>query len=263
MTGGVLPVWWDDAADGPTNMAADELLAEEADRRGSPVIRLYSWTEPTVSLGGFQQLAEAESYSEISGLPIVRRPSGGGAIIHGTDLTYAAAVPKSHPWGGTTQTLYDVMHEAMVAVLRELGFDARLHRPSDGDPPSNALLCFSRRSPGDVVVRRSGQPAMPTDPKVMGSAQRRLGTTVLQHGSLLLTACLQVGGEARHEGLTELADRSTGWTARSLADRWTARVAETIEIVREFQPAPFTSGHLPEVDARASRFRDPRWTARR
>ena len=104
---------------------------------------------------------------------------------------------------------------------------------------------------------------MPTDPKVMGSAQRRLGTTVLQHGSLLLTACLHVGGEARHEGLTELANRSTGWTARSLADRWTARVAETIEIVREFQPAPFTSGHLPDVAARAIRFRDPRWTGRR
>jgi lipoate-protein ligase A len=263
VTAGVLPVWWDDAADGPTNMAADELLAEEADRRGGPVIRLYSWTEPTVSLGGFQRLVEAESCAAISGLPIVRRPSGGGAIIHGTDLTYAAAVPKSHPWGGTPQALYDAMHAAMVAALGELGFDARLHVPSDGDPPADALLCFSRRSPGDVVIRRPGGPAMPTDPKVMGSAQRRLGTTVLQHGSLLLTACLGVGGEARHEGLRELAGPPADWTARSLADRWTTRVAEAVEIVREFQPAPFTGGHLPEVTARALRFRDPRWTGRR
>ena len=263
MTAGVLPVWWDDAADGPTNMAADELLAEEADRRGGPVIRLYSWTEPTVSLGGFQRLVEAESCGAISGLPIVRRPSGGGAIIHGTDLTYAAAVPKSHSWGGTPQTLYDVMHEAMVAVLGELRFDARLHVPSAADPSADALLCFSRRSPGDVVIRRPGGPAMPTDPKVMGSAQRRLGTTVLQHGSLLLATCLGVGGEARHEGLRELAGPPADWTARSLADRWTARVAETIEIVREVQATTFTGGQFPEVAARALRFRDPRWTSRR
>jgi hypothetical protein len=155
------------------------------------------------------------------------------------------------------------MHAAMVAVLGELGFDARLHIPSADDPPSDALLCFSRRSPGDVVIRRPGGPATPTDPKVMGSAQRRLGTTVLQHGSLLLATCLGVGGEARHEGLRELAGPPADWTARSLADRWTTRVAEAVKIVREVQPATFTGGHLPEVTARALRFRDPRWTGRR
>jgi hypothetical protein len=59
VTAGVLPVWWDAAADGPTNMAADERLAEEAERRGGLVIRLYSWDQPTVSLGGFQRLDDA------------------------------------------------------------------------------------------------------------------------------------------------------------------------------------------------------------
>jgi hypothetical protein len=80
---------------------------------------------------------------------------------------------------------------------------------------------------------------------------------------LLLATCLGVGGEARHEGLRELAGPPADWTARSLADRWTARVAEAVEIVREVQPATFTGGHLPEVAARALRFRDPRWTSRR
>lgn len=263
MTSGVLPVWWDAAADGPTNMAADELLAEEADRLGGPVIRLYSWAEPTVSLGAFQRLAEAEACPAISGLPIVRRPSGGGAIIHGTDLTYAAAVPKSHPWGGDPQVLYDAMHAAMVATLGELGFEARLHVPSADDPPADALLCFSRRSTGDVVVRRVGQPPLPTDPKVMGSAQRRLGTTVLQHGSLLLARCVRVSGEARHEALTELAGQPVAWTTRSLADRWTIRVAEAAKIVRDVQPAAFMTDRAADVAARAVRFRDHRWTGRR
>ena len=263
MTAGVLPVWWDAAADGPTNMAADELLADEADRLGGPVIRLYSWAEPAVSLGAFQRLGEAEACAAISGLPIVRRPSGGGAIIHGTDLTYAAAVPKSHPWGGDPQVLYDAMHAAMVATLGELGFDARLHVTSAADPPADALLCFSRRSSGDVVVRRTGQPAMATDPKVMGSAQRRLGTTVLQHGSLLLARCLRVGGEARHDGLTEMAGQPLAWTTRSLADRWTSRVAEAAKLVRDVRPAAFVAERLGDVVARAARFRDQRWTGRR
>lgn len=257
-----LPVWWDAAADGPTNMAADELLAEEADRRGGPVLRVYSWSTPTVSLGGFQRLAEAESAVAIAGLPIVRRPSGGGAIIHGTDLTYATAVPRSHPLGHTPQPLYDAMHSAMVEVLRDLGFDAHLHVPSADDPPADCLLCFSRRSLGDVVVRRPTAEAA-TAPKVMGSAQRRLGTTILQHGSLLLATCPAVRGEARHEGLSEIGGTSLPWTGRQLADLWLGRVADSLGIVRDDQAESFATSHAGRVAERSSRFRDPRWTGRR
>lgn len=263
MTTGVLPVWWDAAADGPTNMAADELLADEADRRGGPVVRIYSWTQPTVSLGGFQRLAEAEAAPEIAGLPLVRRPSGGGAIIHGTDLTYAAAVPRGHAWGGTPQPLYDALHAAMVEVLRELGFDARRHVPAVTDPPATALLCFSRRAAGDVLVRRPNQPATPADPKVMGSAQRRLGSSVVQHGSLLVTACPAVGRAARHDGLVEIGGGGTGWTVDSLARRWLDRVAADLRVAREDQPVGLTVTHGAALVARATKFRDPQWTGRR
>lgn len=259
MNAGVLPVWWDPAADGPANMAADELLAEEAVRRECLVIRVYAWSEPTVSLGAFQPFAEAESCVAIAGLPIVRRPSGGGAIIHGTDLTYAAAVPKGHPWGGTPQALYDGMHAAMVDVLSELGFDARLHAPSSDDPPADALLCFSRRSTGDVVVRHGDAPAA----KVMGSAQRRLGTAVLQHGSLLLTSCPRVEAAARHAGLAELAAGPVSWTPGSLAERWIARIAETSRLSPERQSTAFTADLGDQATVRAAHFRDPRWTGRR
>ena len=262
MTTGVLPVWWDAAADGPTNMAADELLAEEADRRGSPVVRLYSWSTPTVSLGGFQRLAEAESAAEIAGLPLVRRPSGGGAIIHGTDLTYATAVPRGHPWGRTPQPLYDAFHAAMVEVLRELGFDAHLHTPSAEDPPADALFCFSRRSLGDVVVGRPNSPIAAAT-KVMGSAQRRLGTTVLQHGSLLLASCPAVCGEARHDGLAEIGCGRKDWTGQTVADRWLSRVAAAFGIVRKDMTEPFAERHATEIARRGHRFRDPQWTGRR
>ena len=92
-------------------MGADEVLAAEAVALDRPLVRVYDWSEPTVSLGGFQRLADAQSSSLIAGLPLVRRPSGGGAIVHGTDLTYAVAVPRGHVWGSDPQVLYDAFHE--------------------------------------------------------------------------------------------------------------------------------------------------------
>lgn len=270
MTAATLPVWWDSAADGPVNMAADELLADEAERRGGLVVRIYDWTTTTVSLGAFQPLAEAEACGSIAGLPLVRRPSGGGAIIHGSDLTYAAAVPKAHPWGGSPQALYDALHRSMATVLGEMGVEARLHAPSAADPPADAFLCFARRSPGDLVASPAGRAPSPNDPKIMGSAQRRLGTAVLQHGSLLLSANRSVGPAGRHAGLAELrssesssaADART-WDIGTIVDRWLDLVAQPLGIVSERQSRPFHSGREHEIQVRAGRFRDPRWTGRR
>ena len=219
MTAAVLPVWWDDAADGPTNMAADEVLADEAARHGGLVIRIYSWSMPSVSLGAFQPLAAARACVAVSGLPLVRRPSGGGAIVHGTDLTYAAAVPKAHPWGRTPQALYDALHTAMAAVLT--------------DAPADAFLCFARRSVGDLVAPPTGQPAAAGDPKIMGSAQRRLGTTVLQHGSLLLSTNRDLGEAARLPGVAELAGRDDAWEPRQIAEPWLNAIARALGAVIE------------------------------
>jgi len=260
VTDRVLPVWWDEAADGPTNMATDEVLAEEAIRRDGLVIRLYSWTSPAVSLGAFQAVAEAEAEAAIAGLPLVRRPSGGGAIVHGSDLTYAAAVPRSHPWARTPQAFYDSLHEALVAALADAGVAARLHVASPADPPADGLLCFSRRAPGDVVAANPlhDGPA----PKIMGSAQRRLGTTVLQHGSLLLAANPAVGAAARHPGLAEVTAARTVSTA-TLVEAWVRRIAEAVDSESRRQPGRFATGREAAIADRATRFHDPRWTRRR
>ncbi|NDC63503.1 MAG: hypothetical protein EBZ59_05845, partial [Planctomycetia bacterium] len=125
-----LTFWWDDDAEGCANMGADEALAAEANRRGTLLVRLYGWTTTTVSLGCFQGIDEALGVEEIQGVPLVRRPSGGGAIVHGSDLTYAAAVPRTHAWGAVPQRLYDALHGAMAGVLRDLGVAAELHRPA-------------------------------------------------------------------------------------------------------------------------------------
>lgn len=249
-------------------MAADECLAVEADRRGSLIVRFYGWTTTTVSLGAFQRIDEARGVAVIAGMPLVRRPSGGGAIVHGGDLTYAVAVPRSHPWGGVPQTLYDSLHEAMAEVLSPLGIQARRWRTGDPAPPCPAdaaepFFCFDRRSPGDLVVV-SAVPAAGFPPKVMGSAQRRLATVVLQHGSLLVRHGDDVTGTARHRSLAELRPELLRTSSpRALAESWLARIAERLRGTIINERSPWSRGAVEGVAGRAARFRDERWTARR
>ena len=261
-----LHVWWDPPTDGPTNMAADELLADEAQRRGDCCLRLYGWTPTAVSLGGFQRGADAEAEPAIAGVPVVRRPSGGGAIVHGSDLTYAAAVPRVHPWGGGPQAFYDAVHEALCAALAGFGVEASPWRPPATPPPApgrdeGPFFCFDRRASGDVVVGAAASPDG-RGHKVLGSAQRRLAATVLQHGSLLLARNQDVSGAASHPGLAELAPGGLAPTAvPALAERWLGLIAEGLGMRLVWEPGRFHE--RPGVAERATRFADARWTFRR
>lgn len=260
-----LRVWWDADADGGHNMAADECLALEAGRRGGMLVRIYGWRSAAVSLGCFQRIDEARAVAEIAGLPLVRRPSGGGAIVHGSDLTYAAAVPRGHPWAASPQRLYDALHGAMVAVLAEFGLAARLcpggvdrvARPAEED----SFFCFDRRSAGDIVVETRGP--RPTDAKVMGSAQRRLAGVVLQHGSLLLRGNPAVTGRAHHAGLAEMPGFAAAPPdSRLLPRRWLERVAADLG-VGLVEDETFSLVAADELKSLTGRFLDPAWNERR
>src|SRR5437867_11338218 len=87
------------AADGPTQMAADEALLDRA-IAGRAGLRFYTWSEPTLSLGYFQRATERLNVDNLSGLPFVRRLTGGGAIAHHHELTYGLARPLAPPWPG-------------------------------------------------------------------------------------------------------------------------------------------------------------------
>lgn len=250
-------VWWDAPADGPTNMAADECLAAEADRVGGLCVRVYGWSHTTISLGGFQGIAEARGLETIRGLPLVRRPSGGGAIVHGSDLTYAAAVPKGHPWGGAAQLLYDALHHAMVETLAARGVVVWPERVAGG---GHSFFCFDRRAVGDLVMQAgNGNPPA----KVMGSAQRRLAGVVLQHGSLLLVGNPDLNAPVRHPGVADLAAADGPIDADDLSRAWVERVAAALETQVSAQAAPFMRGREERVEALAARFREDCWTARR
>src|SRR4051794_38396264 len=96
-------------ADGPTQMAADEVLLEHVGVTDRPALRFYAWDRPTLSLGYFQPFADRPP-----GLPVVRRPTGGGAIVHDHELTYALALPPG-PWQKGVNWACR-MHDAIAAA---------------------------------------------------------------------------------------------------------------------------------------------------
>lgn len=261
-----LRVWRDGPAEGAVNMALDEALAAAAAGFGAALVRLSTWARPTVSLGAFQRIADARACPAFAGLPIVRRPSGGGAIVHGSDVTLAIAVPRGHALGGSPQALYDLVHEALVAELADRGVETRLsagtgatHDPSA--TPDGPLFCFDRRAVGDVVVPLpAGGPR--ADAKILGSAQRRLPGAVLQHGSLLLAANPGLPPAARHAGLLDLAPPGQV-TPEGVIGGWLARLARGLEATLAVESGVFVPLDRAGFQATLERYSAEDWVARR
>jgi lipoate-protein ligase A len=196
-------------AAGAWNMAVDEFLLELAIEAGTCGIRTYQWREPTVSLGHFQSADSVGDNPRLAGLPVVRRLSGGGAILHHHEVTYSCAVPAGHPAIRNPTDLYETAHAAVIRVLAEAGVTVGM-RGEVGSGDEAAFLCFSRGDPRDIVLQ--GQ-------KIVGSAQRRRRGAVLQHGSVLLQAS-EFAPE--YPGLVELA----GWERP--ASELAARIAHAL-----------------------------------
>ena len=166
---------------GQQNMAIDEWLLEHvADVPNRSFVRVYSWCEPTVSLGYFQDEAQPLD-SRLRTCPRVRRLTGGGAILHDHEITYSCVIPQTHPVARTPTSLYDCIHLAIIKLLAQCGAECRTRQATGqikkaADAP---FLCFLRSDPRDVVMAAH---------KVVGSAQRRRRGKILQHGSVLLRA---------------------------------------------------------------------------
>jgi lipoate-protein ligase A len=203
-----LVVLIDEPAAGPVNMARDEALLEAVGSgEQPPTLRFYGWEPATVSLGYFQEIAEFRAQPEpIRGLAVVRRTTGGGAILHDQEVTYALAVPIGHAWlRPNANRLYELAHRAIIAAVgspaRLLGRSGRPGGCADESAPvgrnssrrsllathrAGPFFCFARRHEYDVVVP---DPRDATGlAKLAGSAQRRTRQAVLQHGSLILAS---------------------------------------------------------------------------
>lgn len=191
---------------GAENMARDQALLERAVAGQGPFLRVYRWARPTLSLGYFQEegeVAEAGAAQRL-GVDVVRRFTGGGAILHDREVTFSVAVPAWHPWARLdVDGSYLEIARPLLQLLRGRMVQAKF-RGGDG-PAVKTPNCFAGSACPDIVVRGK---------KLFGSAQRRKNGAILQHGSLLLDIDRElwagVFGERLGEGFISLAEAAPG-----------------------------------------------------
>jgi lipoate-protein ligase A len=170
---------------GVFNMAHDEELAEQLrSGAGRPTLRLYGWKPAAISLGWNQTTNEIDSHRAAEdGIDIVRRPTGGRAILHSDELTYSVVMRVA---GRNILSVYDDISQALVAGLQGMGAAVGIEKAQPHFPSlyqtASAVACFS--SSARYEIKCNGR-------KLIGSAQRRYSGTnneevVLQHGSILL-----------------------------------------------------------------------------
>ena len=173
-------------APGSWNMAVDEAILEATGRgEAPPTLRLYSWDPPCLSLGYAQPNSDVDRHLLSSlGWDLVRRPTGGKAILHADELTYAVIGPHAEPRlaGGVIES-YQRLSAALLSALGLLGIPAEsLENP--GRSYQEAIhnpVCFEIPSHYEITYQRK---------KIIGSAQARRQDGILQHGSLPLSGDL-------------------------------------------------------------------------
>ena len=166
-------------------MAVDETVVRTVEQGHSlPTLRVFGWDPPAVSFGYAQRVSrEIDPIKcRAEGIDIVRRPSGGRAVLHWNELTYSVLCKADDPLlGGSIQESYRKISACLVAGIRLLGIEAKFEPRHNKVPAPRAETltspCFSSTTQYEITVREK---------KLIGSAQRRLGGMLLQHGSLLL-----------------------------------------------------------------------------
>jgi lipoate-protein ligase A len=216
--------------EGAWNMAADEVLLQAA-AAGTASFRHYAWSQPTLSLGYFQSSSASRAYPHLGELAWVRRTSGGAALVHHLEITYALALPAGSPWQRSGESWLRRMHTLLADALASLGVTARMC----GDHEEKKLgdvLCFLHHTPGDLLIG---------DAKIAGSAQRKQRGALMQHGSILLAASpwtphlpgirelagVSLSASTLSDAVAEHLTKRTGW--QFFASEWTPSERERIE----------------------------------
>lgn len=165
---------------GLENMAIDRLLVERAVEWQAPVLRFYGWNPWCLSLGRHQSAAEVDRDAlNRKGFDLVRRPTGGSAILHARELTYSFVMPRQQAMDH--HEMYEWLHAHLAAAINEAGYPVEL---STASPRGNYLkgnadvfACFNRKAKSEIHYQGK---------KVVGSAQKIYQQAILQHGSLMI-----------------------------------------------------------------------------
>jgi len=196
---------------GAWNMAVDTaVLKSAADGRTPPTLRFYRWTPPCLSLGINQPLEDVDQQTlNEFGWDLVRRPTGGRAILHTDELTYSVIGPKDEPrLAGGVMRSYRLLSSALFTGLKHLGLPVQVQKKKKSGRDSKQPICFE--NPSDYEITYQGK-------KLLGSAQARKMGGVLQHGTLPLTGDISritrvlefPNHESRTQAAQKMKERST------------------------------------------------------
>jgi lipoate-protein ligase A len=261
----------DSAAPGAWNMAVDEALLEHTrEGKSPPTLRLYDWNPDCLSLG------YAQSYNDVDaprlcerGWGLVRRLTGGRAILHANELTYSVSAQASEPQvAGSLLESYNRLAEALLHAVRYLGVPAQMKAAAASDRKTPNPVCFEAPSAYEITI--DGK-------KLIGSAQARRRDGVLQHGSLPLSGKL----ERITEALVYPDDRARGEAAQRLLARaasmesvlhrvvsWDEAAAAVVRGFEEVLGIRFGRGSLSDSERQRARalqdekYGCPEWTRR-
>jgi lipoate-protein ligase A len=173
-----------DLCPGDFNMGADLVLLNSCENGTAPsTLRLYGWQTPTLSIGHNQNIDKEINIKHCRDLeiPVVRRPTGGKAILHGNEITYAIAVASNNPvfLGGIRESLKTI-GSALIQGLEELEISGSILNEgnySSSPEKLNSPACFASLNQFEILV--DGK-------KLVGSAQKRTRKAFIQHGSILI-----------------------------------------------------------------------------
>ena len=199
---------------GYENMAIDEAIFTGCqEKKAPPTIRIYGWTPPAVSLGYFQKAENAVDLEvcKRNGVDVVRRLSGGRAVLHHHELTYSVICREgTPPLGSSVLETYKTISECLISTLKGLGLQVQWVASRDKQAAvqekDKTASCFSSPSWYEITVEGK---------KICGSAQKRGDGVLLQHGSLLieydpeLLAGVLLSRQGEEEFLTEIRSSTT------------------------------------------------------
>jgi len=247
-----------DGGDAFFNMALDEAISE-AVRMGlsPPTLRLYQWASPAVTIGYFQRASDINmDYCSERGYKVVRRLTGGRAILHNDELTYSiSSCFDSKIFTGRLFSDYAMIGNAILHALRLCGIDARLEKP-DRQKGHRSPACFKSTSYGEITVEGR---------KITGNAQKRFKEGLLQQGSIPLSVDRLELRRIFHEEFDDvigLRDVSPGITLRDLRDALKRGFEEALG-VRMISDGPSRSEIRRARELQSGRYSTQRWNMRR
>lgn len=250
------------ALDGHSNMAIDEALLCSFDPAVSlPVLRLYGWGRPTLSLGRFQKAEEVLDLERCltADVPVVRRVTGGGVIYHADELTYAIVCTPDHiPPASSIKDSFRVLTGFLIDFYRRLGLDAAYAldvTPAGTHFGERTDFCFAGRESYDILINGC---------KIGGNAQRRQKSVIFQHGSIPLLNHVE-------KGLSYMRNRFSG-CERKIVSLAECGAGNGREQLREEMISAFTNSLardlvrdelVPDELCRANTLRDTKYATAR